>query len=68
MKEVECDTECGRFYPTIRSAIWTTTNAAERVLDEYKESLKYLGKPETIVEEKIAMWLQMTMENCKIYE
>lgn len=64
--EVECDINCGRFYPLIRSAIWSTTNAAENVFDGYKQSLKFLGKPEKIVEKKVAMWLQMTEENCDL--
>ena len=66
--EVECDINCGRFYPLIRSAIWSSTNSAENVFDGYKQSLKFLGKPEKIVEEKVAMWLQMTVENCEIDE
>lgn len=66
--EVECESNCRQFYPLIRSAIWSTTNAVENIFDGYKQSLKFLGKPEKIVEEKVAMWLQMTVENCDIDE
>lgn len=71
MKEIECDVECGKFYSSIRSAIWSTTVATQHIIDMYKRSpilkpTNHDAAIEKLVEEKIIEWLKLTEENCYI--